>query len=87
MSKNTLRLLTSAQPLPPPSPTVRLHGAPGREGEVERGGVSAGEEEHPNGGPQRGGLRPVPGRRSLAPGVLQRRAGERGGVLQHQRHG
>lgn len=69
------------------SSAVRLYGAPRWEGEVERGGVSTGEEEYPNRGPQWGGVCPVPGRRCLAPGLLQRRSGARDGFLQHECHG
>lgn len=80
-------ILTSIQLSLTLSPVVWLYGAPGWEREVECGGVSTGEEEHPNCGPQRGGVCPVPGRRCLAPGLLQRRSGERDSFLQHKRHG
>lgn len=83
---NTL-FLTSIQLSVTLPPAVWLHGALGREGEVECGRVSAGEEEHPNGGPQWGGVCPVPGRGGLAPGLLQRRSGEGDRLLQHKHHG
>lgn len=82
-------ILTSIQPQTlslSPSPAVWLYGASGWEGEVERGRVSTGEEEHPNCGPQWGGVCPVPGRWCLAPGFLQRWPGEGDCFLQHKCH-
>lgn len=69
------------------SPAVWLYGAAGWEGEVERGRVPTGEEEHPNCGSQWGSVCPVLGRRCLAPGLLQRRPGEGDCFLQHKHYG